>query len=141
MERMNSDGGSSIRKRLLTISSNRSNQTYDDFDSVSDSVAGDSGDRSLPSRRFSESNNVPSDALQNEMHRLHPNSNVTPFSTNTIVASQYSKLELDYVSCMSHLAVFGILGATTKWEPLENYNYNKEEINKVIHATQSLHAI
>jgi hypothetical protein len=24
-----------------------------------------------------------------------------------------------------------VLKATTKWEPLENYNYNKEEINKV----------
>jgi hypothetical protein len=27
--------------------------------------------------------------------------------------------------------LYSVLKATTKWEPLENYNYNKEEINKV----------
>lgn len=36
-----------------------------------------------------------------------------------------------YVSSGKEIKCFDVRLATTKWEPLENYNYNKEEINKV----------
>ncbi|KAK2442252.1 fluoride export protein [Trifolium repens] len=139
---MKSDvGSSSIRKRSLSMSSHRSHQTdYDvDFETVSE--AGDIGDRALPSKRFSESNSFHSEngsvvvSIPQELQRLHPNSSIIPlphevsstplFSTDAIVGdSEDSKLEqppnglpvfLDYVSCMTQLAVFGILGILTRY--------------------------
>ncbi|WJX54270.1 cellulose synthase (UDP-forming) [Trifolium repens] len=37
-----------------------------------------------------------------------------------------------YVSSGKEIKCFDVRLATTKWEPLENYNYNKEEINKCL---------
>ncbi|MED6174289.1 hypothetical protein PIB30_067764 [Stylosanthes scabra] len=58
MERLNSAGSSSIRRRSLSISSHVSHHTENDdaADSESVSEAGDIGDRALPSRRFSANN-------------------------------------------------------------------------------------
>ncbi|XP_045803254.1 fluoride export protein 1-like [Trifolium pratense] len=135
MERMKSDGGSSsIRRRSLSMSSHRSHHTDNDIDIESVSEAGDIGDRALPSKRFSESNSFHSENGGVELQRLHPNSSIIPLphevsstpplSTDAVVGSEdSSKLEhpkglpvfLDYVSCMAHLAVFGILGVLTRY--------------------------
>lgn len=138
MERINSVG-SSIRRRSLSISSQISHHTDNDDECESVSEAGDIGDRGLPSKRFSESNsfhmsfnnrsendvvvsNIP------EEYRLHPNSSIRPLppaltSTDAIVGSGDTKHDprqglpelLDYISCMVHLAVFGILGVLTRY--------------------------
>lgn len=142
MERMSSDGGSSIKRRSLSMSSHRSHHTDNGIDCESVSEAGDIGDRALPSRRFSESNSFHSEnggggggfvSIPQELHTLHPNSSVRPLphqlsstpplSTDARVGSQDSKFEpskglpefLDYVSCMAQLAVFGILGVITRY--------------------------
>ncbi|CAL5202941.1 unnamed protein product [Lathyrus oleraceus] len=129
MERMNSDGGSSIRRRSLSLSSHRSHHTDNDVDCESASEAGDIGDRALPSRRFSESNSFHSEngstVITNSSVRPLPQelSSTPPLSTDATVGSHDSKLEppkdlpqlLDYVSCMAHLAVFGILGVLTRY--------------------------
>ncbi|XP_061341979.1 uncharacterized protein LOC133288272 isoform X2 [Gastrolobium bilobum] len=138
MERMNSAGScSSMRRNSLSISSH---QIDNDAECESVSEAGDIGDRALPSRRFSESSSLRlsfDNTSENEAgvsileeHRLqpypsfsHPNSSVRPLPTDTIVASEDSKQEprkslpelLDYISCMLHLAVFGILGVLTRY--------------------------
>lgn len=109
MERMSSDGGSSIKRRSLSMSSHRSHHTDNDIDCESVSEAGDIGDRALPSRRFSESNSFRSEngggggvvSIPHELHRLHPNSSVRPLphqlsstpplSTDARVGSQDSK--------------------------------------------------
>ncbi|KAJ1380274.1 putative fluoride ion transporter CrcB [Sesbania bispinosa] len=143
MERMNSVG-SSIRRRSLSISSHISHNTENDAELESVSEAGDIGDRALPSKRFSESssfrlsfdNRSENGAVVSisEEHRLHhPNSSVrplppeltstSPLSTDAIVGSEDSKHEprkglpvlLDYISCMAHLAAFGILGVLTRY--------------------------
>ncbi|KAL5076606.1 hypothetical protein RYX36_015590 [Vicia faba] len=116
---MNSDDGSSIRRRSLSLSSHRSHHTDNDVDCETVSEAGDIGDRALPSRRFSESNSFHSEngtAITNSSVRPLPQQllSTPPFSTDATVGSQDSKLEppkglpqlLDYVSCMAHLAVF-----------------------------------
>ncbi|XP_020226405.1 uncharacterized protein LOC109808018 isoform X2 [Cajanus cajan] len=142
MERINS-AGSSIRRRSLSISSHISHHTDNDGESESVSEAGDIGDRALPSRRFSESSNFNlsfDNRSENEAvvsipedYRLHPNSSVmplppplistSPLSTDAIVGSEDIKQDpriglpelLDYISCMVHLAVFGILGVLTRY--------------------------
>ncbi|CAK8566366.1 unnamed protein product [Lathyrus sativus] len=129
MERTNGDGGSSIRRRSLSLSSHRSHHTDNDVDCESVSEAGDIGDRALPSRRFSESNSFHSEngstVITNSSVRPLPQelSSTPPLSTDATVGSHDSKLEppkglpqlLDYVSCMAHLAVFGILGVLTRY--------------------------
>jgi len=108
MERMNS-GGSSIRRRSLSISSHVSHHTDNDGENESVSEAGDIGDRALQSKRFSESNSFrlsfdnrsEKDTVVSipEEHRLHPNSSVrplpppaftslSPLSTDGIVGSE-----------------------------------------------------
>ncbi|KAL2339821.1 hypothetical protein Fmac_007761 [Flemingia macrophylla] len=142
MERINS-GGSSLRRRSLSISSHTSRHTDNDAESESVSEAGDIGDRALPSRRFSESSNFnlsfdkrsENEAVVSipEDYGLHPNSSVmplplphistSPLSSDAIVGSQDTKHDsriglpewLDYISCMVHLAVFGILGVLTRY--------------------------
>ncbi|BAU01185.1 hypothetical protein VIGAN_11036300 [Vigna angularis var. angularis] len=104
MERMNS-GGSSIRRRSLSISSHVSYHIENDGENESVSEAGDIGDRALGSRRFSESNSFRlsfNNRSKKEVvvsiadeHRSHPNSSVgplppvftslSPLSTNGIV--------------------------------------------------------
>ncbi|CAI8585995.1 unnamed protein product [Vicia faba] len=112
MERMNSDDGSSIRRRSLSLSSHRSHHTDNDVDCETVSEAGDIGDRALPSRRFSERNSFHSEngtaVITNSSVRPLPQQllSTPPFSTDATVASQDSKLEppkglpqlLDYVS-------------------------------------------
>ncbi|CAJ1974855.1 unnamed protein product [Sphenostylis stenocarpa] len=141
MERMNS-GGFSIRRRSLSISSHVSHHIDNDGECDSVSEAGDIGDRALPSKRFSESNSFrlsfdnrsENDVVSiPEEHRLHPNSSVmplppaftsvSPLSTDDREASEDTKHDppkglpelLDYISCMVHLAVFGILGVLTRY--------------------------
>ncbi|KAK7353156.1 hypothetical protein VNO80_18596 [Phaseolus coccineus] len=142
MERMNS-GGSSIRRRSLSISSHVSHHTDNDGENESVSEAGDIGDRALQSKRFSESNSFrlsfdnrsEKDTVVSipEEHRLHPNSSVrplppaftslSPLSTDGIVGSEDTEHDspkglpelLDYTSCMVQLAVFGILGVLTRY--------------------------
>lgn len=110
MERMSSDGGSSIKRRSLSMSSHRSHHTDNGIDCESVSEAGDIGDRALPSRRFSQSNSFHSEnggggggvvSIPQELHTLHPNSSVRPLphqlsstpplSTDARVGSQDSK--------------------------------------------------
>lgn len=98
MERMNSDGGSSIRRRSLSLSSHRSHHTDNDVDCESASEAGDIGDRALPSRRFSESNSFHSEngstVITNSSVRPLPQelSSTPPLSTDATVGSHDSKL-------------------------------------------------
>ncbi|CAK8575765.1 unnamed protein product [Lathyrus sativus] len=127
MEIMNSDGGSSIRRRSLILSSHRSHHTDNDVDCESVSEAGDIGDRALPSRWFSESNSFHSEngstVITKSSVRPLPQelSFTTHLSTDATVGSHDSKLEppkglpqlLDYVSRMAHLVGFGILGVIT----------------------------
>ncbi|XP_061342394.1 fluoride export protein 1-like isoform X2 [Gastrolobium bilobum] len=126
-----------MRRNSLSISSH---QIDNDAECESVSEAGDIGDRALPSRRFSESSSLRlsfDNTSENgavvsipEEHRLqlypsfsNPNSSVRPLPTDTIVGSEDSKQEsrkglpelLDYISCMLHLAVFGILGVLTRY--------------------------
>ncbi|KAK7311569.1 hypothetical protein RJT34_09803 [Clitoria ternatea] len=129
MERLNS-GGSSIRRRSLSISSHVSHQTDNDAESESVSEAGDIGDRALPSRRFSErfsfDNRSENGAVVSipEEYRLHPVfTSTAPLCTDAIVACEDTKHEppkglpelLDYASCMAHLSVFGMLGVLTRY--------------------------
>ncbi|CAK8561234.1 unnamed protein product [Lathyrus sativus] len=120
MERMNSDGGSSIRRRSLSLLSHIIHHTDNDVDCESVSEAGDIGDRALPSRRFNESNSFHSEngstVITNSSVRPFPQelSSIPHLSTDTTVGSHDSKLEppkgllLDYVSCMAHLELLNI---------------------------------
>ncbi|KAL3026453.1 hypothetical protein AAZX31_04G232100 [Glycine max] len=113
MERISS-GGSSIRRRSLSISSHISHHTdNDDAECESVSEAGDIGDRvTIRSKRISESsssfrlsfdNRSENEAVVSipEEHRLHPNSvrplppaartSTSPLSTDAIVGSQDTK--------------------------------------------------
>lgn len=122
MEKINS-GGSSIRRRSLSISSHISHHTdNDDAECESVSEAGDIGDRvTIRSKRISESsssfrlsfdNRSENEAVvvsNSEEHRLHPNSvmplppaartSTSPLSTDAIVGSQDTK----HVSSLQHL--------------------------------------
>ncbi|KAG2399881.1 uncharacterized protein HKW66_Vig0102650 [Vigna angularis] len=136
-------GGSSIRRRSLSISSHVSYHIENDGENESVSEAGDIGDRALGSRRFSESNSFrlsfnnrsEKEAVVSipDEHRSHPNSSVgplapvftslSPLSTDGIVGFEDTEHDppkglpelLDYTSCLVHLAVFGILGVLTRY--------------------------
>ncbi|KAL8102502.1 fluoride export protein 1 isoform X2 [Apium graveolens] len=103
--------GSSFRRRSLS-------QLGNDIDSESVSEAGDIGDRALPSKRYSGSgrihffnDNVPDDNF------------VVPVQEEAVVHNgnkeQETKPEipwlLQYISCLVHLAVWGILGVLTRY--------------------------
>ncbi|CAK8561306.1 unnamed protein product [Lathyrus sativus] len=100
MERMNSDDGSSIRRRSLSLSSHISHHTDNDVDCESVSEAGDIGDRALPSRRFSESNSFHSEngstVITNSSVRPFPQelSSTPHLSFDATVGSHDSKLVL-----------------------------------------------
>lgn len=115
MEKINS-GGSSIRRRSLSISSHISHHTDNDDDAECESVseAGDIGDRVTIrscSFRLSFDNRSENEAVVSipEEHRLHPNSvmplppaartSTSPLSTDAIVGSQDTK----HVSSLQHL--------------------------------------
>lgn len=116
MEKINS-GGSSIRRRSLSISSHISHHTDNDDDAECESVseAGDIGDRVTIrscSFRLSFDNRSENEAVvvsNSEEHRLHPNSvrplppaartSTSPLSTDAIVGSQDTK----HVSSLQHL--------------------------------------
>ncbi|KAK7290727.1 hypothetical protein RIF29_05356 [Crotalaria pallida] len=93
---------SSMRRRSLSISSHQNiNIDNDNADCESVSEAGDIGDRALPSKRFSESNNSISLSFdengEEQRWHSHPSSSVrplppqltspSPLSTDAILAS------------------------------------------------------
>lgn len=88
-------------------------QLGDDTDSESVSEAGDIGDRALPSKRYSGSGRI------HFLDENVPDNNfVVPVQEDAVVhhgnKEQETKLEmpwlLEYISCLIHLAVWGILG-------------------------------
>ncbi|CAK8572094.1 unnamed protein product [Lathyrus sativus] len=119
MEIMNSDGGSSIRRRSLILSNHGSHHTDNDVDCESVSEAGDIGDRALPSRRFSESNSFHSEngstvITKSSVRPLPQELSFTPhLSTDATEPPKGLPQLLDYVSRMAHLVGFGILGVIT----------------------------
>ncbi|KAL5145450.1 Fluoride export protein 2 [Glycine soja] len=127
MEKINS-GGSSIRRRSLSISSHISHHTDNDDDAECESVseAGDIGDRVTIrscSFRLSFDNRSENEAVvvsNSEEHRLHPNS-VRPLppalTSEDTKHDPHKRLPvlLDYASFMIPLAVFGILGVFTRY--------------------------
>ncbi|KAM1510410.1 hypothetical protein EV2_020072 [Malus domestica] len=131
-----SSATSSLRRRSLSLSHVQPSQIDDDNESECVSEAGDIGDRALHSNRHSESGSVclfPSEDVQLQSYGFWGHdpvaskaiSPVTPLpeeiishlSTDAII-SEDKKPEnttrlpkfLEYGSCMTHLAVFGILG-------------------------------
>ncbi|RXI00180.1 hypothetical protein DVH24_037728 [Malus domestica] len=125
---------SSLRRRSLSLSHVRPSQIDDDNESECVSEAGDIGDRALHSNRHSEIGSVclfPSEYVQLQTYGLWgrdpaispvtplPKEIISPLSTDAIISedkkpentTRLPKL-LEYGSCMTHLAFFGILGVT-----------------------------
>ncbi|KAM2604720.1 hypothetical protein TB2_033597 [Malus domestica] len=123
---------SSLRRRSLSLSHVRPSQIDDDNESECVSEAGDIGDRALHSNRHSEIGSVclfPSEDVQLQTYGLWgrdpaispvtplPEEIISPLSTDAIISedkkpentTRLPKL-LEYGSCMTHLAFFGILG-------------------------------
>ncbi|CAN6542599.1 unnamed protein product [Malus baccata var. baccata] len=135
-----SSATSSLRRRSLSLSHVQPSQIDDDNESECVSEAGDIGDRALHSNRHSESGSVclfPSEDVQLQSYGFWGHdpvaskaiSPVTPLpeeiishlSTDAII-SEDKKPEntrlpkfLEYGSCMTHLAVFGILGVLSRY--------------------------
>ncbi|XVE60369.1 hypothetical protein DITRI_Ditri05aG0123400 [Diplodiscus trichospermus] len=132
-----SSHGSSLRKRSFTISSVMSFQIEDDVHSETVSEAGDIGDRALQSNRHSvtssfclsvdramESGPVihPEELNKISLVSPVPEDVVSPVPVDPLKCSGDEKqekrvlpLSLEYVSCLIHLAVFGILGVLTRY--------------------------
>ncbi|XP_007018992.2 PREDICTED: UPF0695 membrane protein C977.11/PB8B6.06c isoform X2 [Theobroma cacao] len=124
--------GSSLRKRSLSISSVVSAQIDDDIHSETVSEAGDIGDRALQSNRHSVSSSVrlSVDCAMETGTVIHPAELNTislvsplpeditfPLPIDPLKCSEDERqekrglpLSLEYISCLIHLAVFGILG-------------------------------
>ncbi|EOY16217.1 Camphor resistance CrcB family protein, putative isoform 2 [Theobroma cacao] len=124
--------GSSLRKRSLSISSVVSAQIDDDIHSETVSEAGDIGDRALQSNRHSVSSSVrlSVDCAMETGTVIHPAELNTislvsplpeditfPLPIDPLKCSEDKRqekrglpLSLEYISCLIHLAVFGILG-------------------------------
>ncbi|XP_061356426.1 uncharacterized protein LOC133300854 isoform X1 [Gastrolobium bilobum] len=64
----------------------------------------------------------------NDVPRLRMDVSVEPIPSLSFKSDREDKI---YVSSGKEIKCFDVRLATTKWEPLENYNYNKEEINQV----------
>ncbi|KAM2604719.1 hypothetical protein TB2_033597 [Malus domestica] len=128
---------SSLRRRSLSLSHVRPSQIDDDNESECVSEAGDIGDRALHSNRHSEIGSVclfPSEDVQLQTYGLWgrdpaispvtplPEEIISPLSTDAIISedkkpentTRLPKL-LEYGSCMTHLAFFGILGVLTRY--------------------------
>ncbi|XP_022773216.1 fluoride export protein 2-like isoform X2 [Durio zibethinus] len=132
-----SSSGPSLRKRSFSISRVMSFQTDDDVHSESVSEAGDIGDRALQSNRHSvtssfrssvdhamESGAVVHPSELNEISLVSPvlEDAVSPLPFDPLKCSGDQKqekqglpLSLEYISCLIHLAVFGILGVLTRY--------------------------
>ncbi|RXH71856.1 hypothetical protein DVH24_025357 [Malus domestica] len=131
-----SNATSSLRRRFLSLSHVQPSQIDEDNESECVSEAGDIGDRALHSNRHSESGSIclfPSEDVQLQTYGLWgrdpvtskaispvtplPEEIISPLSTGVIISedkkpentTRLPKL-LEYGSCMTHLAVFGILG-------------------------------
>ncbi|XWS25187.1 hypothetical protein CRYUN_Cryun27aG0048300 [Craigia yunnanensis] len=132
-----SSPGSSLRKRSLSISSVMSFQIDDDVHSETVSEAGDIGDRALHSNRhsvsgsfhFSVARAMESEAVIHpaELNKILlvspvPEDVVSPLPVDPLKCSGDKKQEkqglplpLEYISCLIHLAAFGILGVLTRY--------------------------
>ncbi|KAF7816891.1 fluoride export protein 2-like [Senna tora] len=124
MEHMNS-WSSSVSRHSSTLSRRISHHIDDDAESESVSEAGDIGDRALHSTRQSSSFDLSFERTP-ETGLIVSNVasvQVIPVSANEKMGSQDIENEsdkelpkiLDYVSCLIHLAVFGILGVLTRY--------------------------
>ncbi|XP_050130159.1 uncharacterized protein LOC126606816 [Malus sylvestris] len=136
-----SNATSSLRRRFLSLSHVQPSQIDEDNESEFVSEAGDIGDRALHSNRHSESGSIclfPSEDVQLQTYGLWgrdpvtskaispvtplPEEIISPLSTGVIISedkkpentTRLPKL-LEYGSCMTHLAVFGILGVLTRY--------------------------
>ncbi|XP_021284392.1 fluoride export protein 2 [Herrania umbratica] len=129
--------GSSLRKRSLSISSVVSVQIDDGIHCETVSEAGDIGDRALQSNRHSVSSSVrlSVDCAMESGAVIHPAELNTislvsplpeditfPLPIDPLKCSEDKKQEklglpltLEYISCLIHLAVFGILGVLTRY--------------------------
>ncbi|CAB4266983.1 unnamed protein product [Prunus armeniaca] len=137
-----SSATSSLRRRSLSLSGAQPSQIDDDIESERVSEAGDIGDRALHSNRHSESGSIrllPSEDIQLQSYGFWcrdpvtttaispvsplPEEIISPLSTDAVVCHEDKKQEtttklpklLEYGSCMTHLAVFGILGVLTRY--------------------------
>ncbi|KAK8685683.1 hypothetical protein V6N13_041681 [Hibiscus sabdariffa] len=128
--------GSSLRKRSISMSSAVSLHINDDTESENVSEAGDIGDRALHSGRHSSSTCLSLDhameggAAVIRSADLHKISVVPPVREDVIFPlpidppkglgdeNQEKRglpMSLEYISCLVHLAVFGILGVFTRY--------------------------
>ncbi|MBA0567813.1 hypothetical protein Golob_005348, partial [Gossypium lobatum] len=124
--------GSSLRKRSFSISSSVSYRIDDDIGSEAVSEAGDIGDRALQSNRHSVSSSCrlsldlameggsvihPEDLQKVSVASPVPEDVTSPLPLDLLKGPGDEKQEkqrlpmsLEYISCLIHLAVFGILG-------------------------------
>ncbi|MBA0722464.1 hypothetical protein Golax_003141 [Gossypium laxum] len=124
--------GSSLRKRSFSISSSVSYRIDDDIVSEAVSEAGDIGDRALQSNRHSVSSSCrlsldlameggsvihPEDLHKVSVASPVPEDVTSPLPLDLLKGPGDEKQEkqrlpmsLEYISCLIHLAVFGILG-------------------------------
>ncbi|TYG63736.1 hypothetical protein ES288_D06G053600v1 [Gossypium darwinii] len=129
--------GSSLRKRSFSISSSVSYRIDDDIGSEAVSEAGDIGDRALQSNRHSVSSSCrlsldlameggsvihPEDLHKVSVASPVPEDVTSPLPLDLLKGPGDEKQEkqrlptsLEYISCLIHLAVFGILGVFTRY--------------------------
>ncbi|ONI34860.1 hypothetical protein PRUPE_1G502900 [Prunus persica] len=137
-----SSATTSLRRRSFSLSGAQPSQIDDDIESERVSEAGDIGDRALHSNRHSESGSIrllPSEDIQLQSYGFWgrdpvtssaispvsplPEEIISPLSIDAVVCHEDKKQEtttklpklLEYGSCMTHLAVFGILGVLTRY--------------------------
>ncbi|KAF4389023.1 hypothetical protein F8388_026752 [Cannabis sativa] len=115
--RHTSSASSSMRRRSFNLSGVLSSQIDDTIECESVSEAGDIGDRALHSNMNSRSASLRF-SFDHVSEKLF-----SPLSTDGIVQAE-SKIQndkkevpklLEYSSCLTHLAVFGILGVLTRY--------------------------
>ncbi|OMO62590.1 Camphor resistance CrcB protein [Corchorus capsularis] len=113
---------SSLTRR--SISSAMSGQVDEDVDSETVSEAGDIGDRALQSRRYSASSSFRLSVDHATESIILPLTEdvVSPLPIDPVKSPGVEKqekqglpLSLEYISCLIHLAVFGILGVLTRY--------------------------
>ncbi|KAG4194251.1 hypothetical protein ERO13_A06G042200v2 [Gossypium hirsutum] len=129
--------GSSLRKRSFSVSSSVSYRIDDDIGSEAVSEAGDIGDRALQSNRHSVSSSCrlsldlameggsvihPEDLHKVSVASPVPEDVTSPLPVYPLKGPGDEKQEkqglpmsLEYISCLIHLAVFGILGVFTRY--------------------------
>ncbi|KAK8628533.1 hypothetical protein V6N13_009120 [Hibiscus sabdariffa] len=127
--------GSSARKRSISMSSAMSLHMDDDIQSETVSEAGDIGDRALHNKRHSSSSHLSLDRAMEGGAAIHPadlhkvsvaspvrEDVIFPLPIDPLKGSGDEKQEkrglpmsLEYISCLIHLVVFGILGVFTRY--------------------------